>query len=127
MIFKKGTMASIVDNPSKILSDSMLNDLKRKQTITGGDKVSKKPRFDDDEKTDMVTTNGNHTEKCNDVVDNGEQPTPAKVEPTAAPIDLSKINTEMEVDDGKIITPDDIRKLKEMLRQEEAKLQLIKR
>lgn len=117
-------MASIVDNPPKILSDSMLNDLKRKQTITGGDKITKKPRFEE-ETEEVSNSNGNHQEGGND--DEPKNTTPQVETVDSTPIDLSKINTEMEVDDKKMITPDDIRKLKELLRQEEAKLQLIKR
>ena len=56
--------------------------------------------------------------------------------PDPAPIDLSKIDNGQSVEnmetsapktEQKIITPEEIRKLKEILRQEEAKLQLIKR
>jgi len=108
-------MASIVDNPT------LLNDLKRKQPVVTDFEETKKPRFDTDEEEN---TNGNQP--------NGD--TGVKCNNETAPIDLSKINTAssevMEVeenDDDKIISPDDIRKLKELLRQEEAKLQLIKR
>ena len=126
-------MASIVESSSpnrieanpKILSESALNDLKRKQVEKLTDEnLIKKARIGN-ENGRGVAENGDHA--------NGNDETAidlSKIPPKndSSKTDSSKTDSSnaMEVDE-EIITPEDIRKLKELLRQEEAKLQLIKR
>ena len=125
----------------KILTESLLNDLKRKQLLLNNEAISgvKKARIEPKLASNFVAISANGGGRLTPVNSQGVKTTDEKVIaiaqvapsiPAADPIDLSKINKEMEVEtthEDKIVTPEDIRKLKEMLRQEEAKLQLIKR
>ena len=88
------------------------------------------------EKMDTINDLKRKTGETDHPVADLKKPRISPVGSPDAPIDLSKINNgeaveSMEINspktEQKIITPEDIRKLKEILRQEEAKLQLIKR
>jgi hypothetical protein len=135
-------MASIVESSSpnrieaKILSESALNDLKRKQVEKLSDEnLIKKARIADENGRE-VAANGDHANGDETAIDLSKVAAAPKVDSSntdSSKTDLSKTDSSktessnaMDVEE-ELITPEDIRKLKELLRQEEAKLQLIKR
>ncbi len=119
-------MASIVESSSpnrieaKILSESALNDLKRKQVEKlSGENLIKKARIADENGRE-VAANGDHANGGETAIDLSKT--------DSSKTDSSKTDSSNAMDvEEELITPEDIRKLKELLRQEEAKLQLIKR